>query len=245
MLEELVNAKMLHEDVETVMGQGMESYLKSPSIVQDSLIWEKTPPPAPNPKIITSCKSPFKTNGGIRFIKGDIASGIIKVSALKNENAIISAKAKVFTDQIEVVRSFRDGEFTEDTLIVLLGQSPKHNGMPELHKLSSPIGVLRDQGLNIALVTDGRMSGASGSFPAMIHAVSQNENLYRIKNGDKLTLDLAAETLSFDGNMSEFEQRIPREIQQTNIGLGRELFDLFRDKVSSPETGASIFHDNL
>ena len=245
MLEELVNAKMLHEDVETVMGQGMESFLKSPSIVQDSLIWEKTPPPAPNPKIITSCKSPFKTNGGIRFIKGDIASGIIKVSALKNENAIISAKAKVFTDQIEVVRSFRDGEFTEDTLIVLLGQSPKHNGMPELHKLSSPIGVLRDQGLNIALVTDGRMSGASGSFPAMIHAVSQNENLYRIKNGDKLTLDLAAETLSFDGNMSEFEQRIPREIQQTNIGLGRELFDLFRDKVSSPETGASIFHDNL
>ena len=147
---------------------------------------------------------------------------------MKDETEVITAKARVFTDQLDVVSAFENKEFNVDTFIVLIGQSPRHNGMPELHKLSSPIGVLRDQGLNIALLTDGRMSGASGSFPAMIHAVSPNNNLYRIVDGDILTLDLTNESLIIAGHLDKFEARTPREIKQSNTGLGRELFSIFR-----------------
>ena len=245
MLEELVAADMIFQDIETVMGKGIDPYMQAPIIENEKLLWSKQLPPVPNPSIIASCSAPFKDNGGIKFIKGDIAEGIIKVSALKDENEVITAKARVFTDQLDVVKSFNGNEFKEDTIIVLIGQSPKHNGMPELHKLSSPIGVLKDQGLNIALLTDGRMSGASGSFPAMIHAVSQNNNLYRIKNGDLLTLDLKNESLSIDADLETFQARTPKIIEQANIGLGRELFNLFRENISSPNTGATIFHDDI
>ena len=245
MLEELVAADMIFQDIETVMGKGIDPYMQAPKIENEKLIWSKQSPPAPNPSIIASCSVPFKDNGGIKFIKGNIAEGIIKVSALKDENEVITAKTRVFTDQHNVVESFNSNEFKEDTIIVLIGQSPMHNGMPELHKLSSPIGVLRDQGLNIALLTDGRMSGASGSFPAMIHAVSQNNNLYRIENGDLLTLDLKNESLSIDADLETFQARTPKIIEQANIGLGRELFNLFRENISSPNTGATIFHDDI
>ena len=245
MLEELVAADMIFQDIETVMGKGIDPYMQAPIIENEKLLWSKQLPPVSNPSIIASCSAPFKDNGGIKFIKGDIAEGIIKVSALKDENEVITAKARVFTDQLDVVKSFNGNEFKEDTIIVLIGQSPKHNGMPELHKLSSPISVLKDQGLNIALLTDGRMSGASGSFPAMIHAVSQNNNLYRIKNGDLLTLDLKNESLSIDADSETFQARTPKIIEQVNIGLGRELFNLFRENISSPNTGATIFHDDI
>ena len=114
---------------------------------------------------------------------------------LQDEHKIIDAPAKVFFEQESVIEAIENNEFNSDTVIVLLGQSPKHNGMPELHKLTSPINVLQDRGLNIALVTDGRMSGASGSFPALIHAISENLNLYKIHDGDQLTLDLESQTL--------------------------------------------------
>ena len=245
MLEELVVAEMIYQDIETIMGKGMDIYTQSPTLLDEKLVWKKQDPPSPNPKIITACNTPFKDNGGIKFINGDIAEGIIKVSALKDETEVITAKARVFTDQLDVVSAFENKEFDEDTFIVLIGQSPKHNGMPELHKLSSPIGVLRDQGLNIALLTDGRMSGASGSFPAMIHAVSPNNNLYRIVDGDILTLDLTDESLIIAGGLDKFQARIPREIKQSNTGLGRELFSIFRENISTPNSGATIFHENF
>ena len=245
MLEELVAAEMIYQDIETVMGKGMDIYMQTPTLQNEELVWQKQAPPSPNPKIITACNTPFKDNGGIKFINGDIAEGIIKVSALKNEKEVITAKARVFTDQLDVVSAFENKEFDDDTFIVLIGQSPRHNGMPELHKLSSPIGVLRDQGLNIALLTDGRMSGASGSFPAMIHAVSPNNNLYRIMDGDILTLDLTNESLMLAGDLDTFQARTPREIKQSNTGLGRELFSIFRENISTPNLGATIFHDNF
>jgi phosphogluconate dehydratase len=124
---------------------------------------------------------------------------------------------------------------------VLLGQSPAMNGMPELHKLTSPINVLQKRGYNIALVTDGRMSGASGSFPALIHAVSENDNLYKIRTGDILTLDLENAKLSIEDQ--NLEKREPIQIAASNHGLGRELFKIFRDNVSSVKLGATIFHD--
>ena len=133
-----------------------------------------------------------------------------------------------------------NNEFNSDTIIILLGQSPKHNGMPELHKLTSPINVLQDRGLNIALVTDGRMSGASGSFPALIHAISENLNLYKIQDGDQLTLDLESQTLETN-DLDSLAARSPHEIKISNEGLGRELFSLFQRYISNAEQGATIF----
>ena len=138
---------------------------------------------------------------------------------------VINAPAKVFFDQESVIKAFENNEFNSDTIIILLGQSPRHNGMPELHKLTSPINVLQDRGLNIALVTDGRMSGASGSFPALIHAISENLNLYKIQDGDQLTLDLESQTLEVTNDLSTpYLSRTPHEIKISNEGLGRELF---------------------
>ena len=147
---------------------------------------------------------------------------------------------KVFLSQEEVLDAFKNGDLNSDLFIVLLGQSPEVNGMPELHKLTSPINALQKKGYKIALVTDGRMSGASGSFPALIHAVSKNENLYKIQNNDQLTLDLKnALFLIEDFNSTERE---PIKIEKDNNGLGRSLFELFRNNVSSVNSGASIFN---
>ena len=175
LINNLLEEDLLFNDVETVVGKGLDSYTKSIQIKNNKLIWEDIDPKNPNPNIITGVKNPFKINSGMKFITGNIAKGIIKVSALKDENEVINAPAKVFFDQETVIEAFQNNDFIEDTIIVLLGQSPEHNGMPELHKLSSPISVLRDKGLNIALITDGRMSGASGSFPALIHAISDKD----------------------------------------------------------------------
>jgi phosphogluconate dehydratase len=192
-----------------------------------------------NTKSISTIDNPFKSNGGIKFIGGDIAEGVIKVSALKDENEVIIAPAKVFLSQEDVLDAFKNGDLNSNLFIVLLGQSPEVNGMPELHKLTSPINVLQKKGHKIALVTDGRMSGASGSFPALIHAVSKNDNLYKIKNNDQLTLDLKNALLSIENFKSS--EREPIKIAADNTGLGRSLFELFRNNVSSVNSGASIF----
>jgi phosphogluconate dehydratase len=159
---------------------------------------------------------------------------------LENENEVIEAPAKVFTNQDDVLHAFKTNELNQDSIIVLLGQSPEINGMPELHKLTSPINVLQQKGFKIALITDGRMSGASGSFPALIHAVSENKNLYRIKDNDDLILDLNKKIFSTNADLGT---RKTIEIDSYNEGLGRDLFKIFRNNVSSVNTGASIFND--
>ena len=240
LIKNLLQEDLLFNDVETVVGNGLEAYTKSIQLKENELIWEDKEPLKPDQNIITKVKNPFKENGGMKFITGDIAKGIIKVSALEDEHKVISAPAKVFFDQESVIKAFENNEFNSDTIIILLGQSPKHNGMPELHKLTSPINVLQDKGLNIALVTDGRMSGASGSFPALIHAISENLNLYKIQDGDQLTLDLESQTLEVN-DLSTLSSRTPHEIKISNEGLGRELFSVFRDNISNAEEGATIF----
>ena len=240
LINNLLEEDLLFNDVETVVGKGLDSYTKSIQIKNNKLIWEDIDPKNPNPNIITGVKNPFKINSGMKFITGNIAKGIIKVSALKDENEVINAPAKVFFDQETVIEAFQNNDFIEDTIIVLLGQSPEHNGMPELHKLSSPISVLRDKGLNIALITDGRMSGASGSFPALIHAISDNLNLYKIQDGDKLILDLKSQILESD-TLDVISSRSPHKIRNSDEGLGRELFSLFKQNISNAEHGATIF----
>jgi phosphogluconate dehydratase len=243
LLANLLEGDLIYQDIQTVAGFGLEHYTKTPYLDEmgpSNLQWKELDRNQ-NTKSISNVNSPFKSNGGIKFIGGDIAEGLIKVSALKDENEIITAPAKVFTSQESVLEAFNNGDLNSNLIIVLLGQSPEINGMPELHKLTSPINVLQSKGYNIALVTDGRMSGASGSFPALIHAVSKSDYLYKIHNDDELILDL--KNAVFSVLNADLASREPIAIDVEKNGLGRSLFELFRNNVSSVNSGASIFNN--
>jgi len=242
LLTNLLEGDLIYQDIQTVAGFGLEHYTKTPYLDEMSpadLQWKELDRNQ-NTKSISNVNSPFKSNGGIKFIGGDIAEGLIKVSALKDENEIITAPAKVFTSQESVLEAFNNGDLNSDLIIVLLGQSPEINGMPELHKLTSPINVLQSKGFKIALVTDGRMSGASGSFPALIHSVSKSDYLYKIQNGDELILNL--KNAVFSVLNADLASREPITIHAEKSGIGRSLFELFRNNVSSVNSGASIFN---
>ena len=244
LLKNLLESGLIYNDIETVAGFGLELYTKTPHVDSANpkkLYWKQIESTNQNLKTIASAKNPFKKNGGIKFIGGEIAEGVIKVSALNDENEIISAPARVFTSQHEILEAFKKQELNHDLILVLLGQSPSINGMPELHKLTSPINVLQSKGYKIALITDGRMSGASGSFPALIHAVSKKNNLYKIQDGDKIVLDLKNALLSLIN--CSLDEREPIDISAENEGIGRELFKIFRANVGPVNEGASIFHD--
>ena len=243
LLTNLLDADLIYENIQTVAGLGLQKYTKIPTINdsnKNNLDWREVDFELITATSIRTAKNPFKNNGGIKFIGGDIAEGVIKVSALEKENEIITGPARVFTSQEDVLNAFELNELNADLIIVLLGQSPTSNGMPELHKLTSPINVLQSKGYKIALVTDGRMSGASGSFPALIHAVSINNNLYKIQDNDQLTLDLKKAIFSIENFDSERE---PIHIESNGFGLGRELFSIFRSNVGSVSNGASIFYE--
>jgi len=243
LLANLLEGDLIYHDIQTVAGFGLEHYTKTPYLDEmdpAELQWRELDRNK-NTKSISNVNSPFKSNGGIKFIGGDIAEGLIKVSALKDENEVINAPAKVFISQESVLEAFNNGDLNSDLIIVLLGQSPEINGMPELHKLTSPINVLQSKGYNIALVTDGRMSGASGSFPALIHAVSKSDHLYKIHNDDELILDL--KNAVFSVLNADLASREPIAIDAEKNGLGRSLFELFRNNVSSVNSGASIFNN--
>jgi phosphogluconate dehydratase len=243
LLTNLLEGDLIYQDIQTVAGFGLEHYTRTPYLDEmhpADLQWKQLDRNQ-NTKSISNIYNPFKSNGGIKFIGGDIAEGLIKVSALKDENEIIAAPAKVFTSQESVLEAFNNGDLNSDLIIVLLGQSPEINGMPELHKLTSPINVLQSKGYKIALVTDGRMSGASGSFPALIHAVTKSDHLYKIHNDDELMLDL--KNAVFSVLNVDLASREPIAIHAEKNGLGRSLFELFRNNVSSVNSGASIFNN--
>ena len=194
--------------------------------------------------IIRDTNNPFRSSGGIKVIDGNIGRGIIKVSALEDSEKKITAPAKVFQSQEEVLQAFENDELNADTIVVVKGQGPSANGMPELHKLTSIVGVLRARGHEIALVTDGRMSGASGSFPAIIHIhpeAAKGGNIGKIRDNDSLTINL--ETGNLDIDLSEDELNL-RSVELNPIsqeGVGRELFNIFRNSVTDVDDGASVF----
>ena len=177
-------------------------------------------------------------------MNGNLGKGVIKTSALKNPDKVIKGPAVVFDDQEDVLKAFNDGELNKDLIIVVRGQGPSANGMPELHKLTSPLNVLQSKGFDIAIITDGRMSGASGSVPAVIHITPEAKNLGPIgliNNGDLIELDIKGGTFKLLVESNILEKRTHAEINHSHQGIGRELFKSFREKVGSVETGASIF----
>lgn len=237
----LLENGLLHADVQTIIGKGMEKYTFEPKINNHELIWAEGTSVSLNENIVRSAKNPFLVNGGIKILKGNIGRSVIKTAAVSEEHFIIEAPAIVFDEQNELIDAFKRGELEKDFVAVLPFQGPKQMGMPELHQLTPTLTVLQKRGFNVALVTDGRMSGASGKVPAAIHVVPEAKDggpICKIKTGDLIRLN--ALTGELHCLNADFLTRTSRTKEINQQGFGRELFNNMRQMVSSSEEGASF-----
>lgn len=235
---QLLEGGLLHPDVKTINGTGLDGYVAEPKLDGTRIRWEDGARQSLNDKIVRPITDPFAKTGGLKQLKGNLGRGVIKTSAVAPERHIIEAKARVFEDQESVKTAFRNGEFTEDTVVVVRFQGPRANGMPELHSLTPVLAVLQDRGLKVALVTDGRMSGASGKVPSAIHVSPEAATggpLARLRDGDLVRVDAVTGTI--DCLAADFEAREPVVFDPTSSseGVGRELFAAFR-AVAGPAT---------
>ena len=237
----LLDNGILHEDVRTILGQGLKAYTKEPKIKNHGLVWEEGATESLNTSIIRPVNEPFSADGGIKILIGNIGRSVIKTAAVALENRIVEAPAIVFDEQIDLINAFKRGELEKDFIAVLPFQGPKQNGMPELHQLTPTISILQKRGFNVALVTDGRMSGASGKVPAAIHVVPEAKDggaIAKIQTGDLIRLDATTGTLTC--LTPEMETRTARTKNVRTQGYGRELFNNLRHQVTSSEEGASF-----
>ena len=239
----LLDGGYLFADVHTLLGKDLTIYRNNIEIKNNELTWE-TPSKILDQSIIRDCNNPFNSTGGLKLIDGNIGRGIIKTSSLKSSITHIEGHAIVFNNQEEVLEAFGLGKLNKDCIIVVRGQGPSANGMPELHKLTSPLNVIQSKGYTVAILTDGRMSGASGSVPAVIH-ISPEANdggmIGKILNNDKIKIDIDSGTFELQVDIKTLNERKSYHVPNISDGIGRELFKSFREKVKSVETGASIF----
>lgn len=249
LFKELRKAGLLHEDVETVCGRGLEAYTKTPVLENGELKWVEVSDESGDPEVIATVDQPFKPDGGVKVVKGNLGISVLKSSSLKDDKAIIKAPAVVFEDQHELTHAFEAGELNKDFIAVVRFQGPKARGMPELHKLTPPLAVLQDNGYKVALVTDGRMSGASGKVPASIHLCPEALDgglIAKINTGDLVELNVATGELNLLVDEQELAQRPLAEFKpgEHHTGMGRELFGFMRQNLSAAEVGAcSLFKD--
>ncbi|WP_417310561.1 phosphogluconate dehydratase [Devosia sp.] len=246
LIRELLEAGYLHEDVKTVWGDGLAGYTVEAKLIEDKLSFEPSPEVSGNPRVLTTAKEPFSANGGLKVLSGNLGKSVIKVSAVKPENRVVEAPARVFHTQEGMQAAFKNGELTGDVVAVVRFQGPKAVGMPELHKLTPQLGILQDRGHRVALITDGRMSGASGKIPAAIHMTPEATDggaIAKIRDGDMIRLDANEGTLTFIGDEREFFSRTPatEDLRSSHFGMGRELFAGFRALVGTADKGASVF----
>ncbi len=241
---ELLKAGLLHDDVLTVAGEGgLKRYTERPELDNDRIVW-RTITEGGDPSIVASFGKPFSRNGGLKLLKGNLGRAMIKISAVKPEARVIEAPAAIFEDQTDLQAAFNAGKLERDFVAVVSFQGPKANGMPELHKLTPPLGVLQDRGFKVALVTDGRMSGASGKVPAAIHVTPEAKDggaLAKLREGDMIRLDAERGTLDalVDADLWQARTPIVGDLSRYQTGLGRDLFANFRAAVTSAEEGAS------
>lgn len=244
LIRELASNGMIHEDIITVASErGMASYTQEPKLIDGKLVWEEGATKLLDTEVISTVKAPFATSGGLHLIRGNLGRGMSKISAVDPKHQVVEAPAMVFDYQEDVVEAFKRGDLNKDVIVVLCFQGPKSNGMPELHKLTPPLGVLQDKGYKVALVTDGRMSGASGKVPSAIHMCPECADgsvLTKIRDGDIIRLDTQKGELNVLVDEEELNARVACVMANTehHYGMGRELFDSFRQGVSSAETGA-------
>ncbi|MCY9786794.1 phosphogluconate dehydratase [Nocardiopsis sp. EMB25] len=238
----LLDAGLLHEDVRTVAGQGLGRYRETPRLEGSTLTWGDGPKESADTTVLRGVEEPFAADGGLRMLSGNLGRAVIKVSAVAPERHVVEAPARVFGDQAELQAAFSAGELTGDFVAVVRFQGPRANGMPELHKLTPPLAVLQDRGQKVALVTDGRMSGASGKVPAAIHVSPEAEAggaLAFVRDGDVIRLDAVAGTLEVLADLSGREPAQPTV--DSSAGTGRELFAALRGAVGPAEAGAGVF----
>ncbi len=246
-IRELLDAGLLHEDVLTVMGDGLRHYAQTPELVDGRVTWQAAPKQSSDDTVLSTVDHAFSTEGGIKLVAGNLGRAVIKVSAVKLENRIIEAPALCFNDQEEVAAAFNRGELDRDFVAVLRFQGPRANGMPELHKLIPTLGVLIDRGFKVALVTDGRMSGASGKVPAAIHVTPEaamGGALAKVRDGDVVRLDSVAGTLNVLLNDAQWLAReaVQVDLSRNAQGMGRGMFGLFRANATGSEHGGcSLF----
>lgn len=247
LIRELIEAGLVHDDVRTVWGEGLEAYATEPHLGSDGkVLREPAVKQSGDEKVLTGWRKPFQEDGGLRVLTGDLGQAIIKVSAVARERWLIEAPARVFNSQEALQQAFKDGALDgQDFIAVVRYQGPKANGMPELHKLTTVLGILQDRGQKVALVTDGRMSGASGKVPAAIHVTPEaldNGPLARLETGDMMRLDANGGTLDVLVNQDEFAARkvVRPDLSANEYGTGRELFGAFRKMVSRADLGAVI-----
>jgi phosphogluconate dehydratase len=247
LIKELLKKGLLHDDVRTVYGgQGLSAYTVDAKLGADgSIVREPAPDKSADPKVLAGIETPFQATGGLKMLRGNLGKAVIKISAVKPERHIIEAPAIVFHDQAELQQAFKDAKLNRDFVAVVRFQGPKANGMPELHKLTPALGVLQDRGFRVALLTDGRMSGASGKVPAAIHVTPEAVEggpIARIQDGDMIRLDAVAGTLEILIDAADLAEREPVKIDLSDneFGLGRELFAHFRHAAGPADRGASV-----
>lgn len=247
LIRELLDAGYLHEDVQTVWGEGLRPYAVEAKLGPDgSVVREPAPAISGNDKVLAAASAPFQATGGLKVLTGNLGHAIIKSSAVKPQNRFVEAPALVLHSQQELNEAFKAGELERDFIAVVRFQGPKANGMPELHKLTTILGILQDRGFKVALVTDGRMSGASGKVPAAIHVTPEALDggpISKIRTGDMIVLDADAGTLQVLLPAEELDAR-PRavvDLSTNDFGMGRELFRAFRQIAGRADEGASVF----
>ncbi len=243
-IKELLSLGLLHNDVTTVVGKGLDAYTQMPELVDGALAWVPVTE-SKDTDIISSGLNPFSKSGGVCLLQGNLGRAIVKLSAVPEKHHKIIAPAMVFTCQEAVKDVFEQGLLDKDVVIVVKNQGPKANGMPELHKLMPVLGVLQDRGYKVALLTDGRLSGASGKVLSVIHVTPESHSggaISLIEDGDIIKIDAVASTLEVDANMELRAQQCSKEETVDNIqGCGRALFRGMRARVSSAEEGATTF----
>lgn len=240
----LLEDGLLHPDTLTVAGQGLHNYTKEPKLKDGELVWEDGVGHSLNEKIVRSAKDPFQPTGGLSRLTGNLGTGVMKVSAVAPEHQIVEAPVRVFHDQDEAKAAFKAGEFTGDVIVVVRFQGPKANGMPELHSLTPMLSILQGRGQKVALVTDGRMSGASGKVPAAIHICPEALDggpIAYLQDGDILRVDAVKGELEILTQGVSDRAPATADLSANQHGVGRDLFGAFRQNVGSADAGASIF----
>jgi phosphogluconate dehydratase len=245
-ISQLLNAGLVHADVETVVGKGLDRYVVEPMLKSGRLHFKEGAKSSGDEAVVSSGASPFGKEGGLKLLGGNIGRSVIKTSALKKEQLLIEAEAIVFESQEALQSAFRGGELERDFIAVVRYQGPKANGMPELHGLMPPLGVLQDKGFKVAIITDGRMSGASGKIPSAIHVSPEAADggvLAKIQNGDRIRFDIENGTieLQVDDDLLNARQTEMPDLSGNRYGFGRELFAAMRQSVGSAEEGACVF----
>jgi phosphogluconate dehydratase len=243
LIRELRGAGLLHDDVLTVMGTGLADYEREPRLAEGEIVWSPVGAASGDAGVLRPHREPFQPEGGLKVLDGNLGRAVIKVSAVEQDRWVVEAPARVFSNQDALEAAFRAGELDRDVVAVVRFQGPKANGMPELHRLTPSLAVLQKRGHRVALVTDGRMSGASGKVPAAIHVTPEAADggrIGRIRDGDVVRVDAVRGVLEVKLTADELAGR-PQAAEATEpqFGMGRNLFAGFRALVSSAEQGAS------